>query len=119
MRNVMLGKMSWGELLTVGGLFAAGLVSRWAKAQARSTIFGHLEEMGLAGLYKTILQESGDEICRVLRICADRQNHPVLLHCSHGKDRTGLTVALILSLLGTPRGRIVGDYHVSEQVRLV
>lgn len=33
-----------------------------------------------------------------------------LIHCSVGKDRTGILVALIQHMLGVPRARIVADY---------
>ncbi|WP_062079196.1 tyrosine-protein phosphatase [Demequina globuliformis] len=35
---------------------------------------------------------------------------PVLFHCSVGKDRTGVLAALVLSLVGVARERIVADY---------
>lgn len=35
---------------------------------------------------------------------------PVLVHCAGGKDRTGVTIALVLSLLGVEREAIVRDY---------
>ncbi|MCF2528667.1 tyrosine-protein phosphatase [Yinghuangia soli] len=34
----------------------------------------------------------------------------VVYHCSHGKDRTGWTSAVLLTLLGVPRETIVEDY---------
>lgn len=39
---------------------------------------------------------------------------PVLVHCTAGKDRTGATVALALSLLGVPREEIIADYVLSH-----
>ncbi|MET0887381.1 MAG: tyrosine-protein phosphatase [Mycetocola sp.] len=39
---------------------------------------------------------------------------PALVHCTEGKDRTGLLVALVLSLLGTPSRAIVEDYRLTE-----
>ena len=35
---------------------------------------------------------------------------PVLVHCSAGKDRTGVTVALALSLVGVDRDAVMADY---------
>jgi protein tyrosine/serine phosphatase len=37
----------------------------------------------------------------------------VLVHCHAGKDRTGIVVALVLSLIGVPKETIVEDYAVS------
>ncbi len=38
----------------------------------------------------------------------------VLVHCAAGKDRTGLVVALLLSLAGVPEDAIAEDYAESE-----
>ena len=35
---------------------------------------------------------------------------PVMVHCSAGKDRAGVTAALVLALVGAPREDIVADY---------
>ncbi|WP_407319292.1 tyrosine-protein phosphatase [Isoptericola halotolerans] len=35
---------------------------------------------------------------------------PVLVHCTAGKDRTGVLVALVLDLVGVDRASIVADY---------
>lgn len=39
---------------------------------------------------------------------------PILIHCSAGKDRTGLAIALLLATLRVPRGTIMADYALSE-----
>lgn len=39
---------------------------------------------------------------------------PVLLHCTAGKDRTGVLVAMLLALLGVTREDIVADYMRSD-----
>jgi protein-tyrosine phosphatase len=39
---------------------------------------------------------------------------PVLIHCTAGKDRTGVLMALLLSLLGVPREAINADYLRSD-----
>lgn len=38
---------------------------------------------------------------------------PLIMHCTAGKDRTGLVVALLLSIACVPETRIVGDYALS------
>lgn len=45
---------------------------------------------------------------------ADGENHPILLNCSHGKDRTGLITALVLRAIGCTSDEIAADYHISE-----
>lgn len=41
---------------------------------------------------------------------------PMLVHCTAGKDRTGVVVALLLDLLGVPRDVIALDYAKSSVV---
>ena len=40
---------------------------------------------------------------------------PLAYNCSAGKDRTGLTTALLLTLLGVPRDIVMRDYMVSNR----
>lgn len=37
-----------------------------------------------------------------------------LIHCAMGKDRTGVVVALLLSLAGVPHETIAEDFSLSE-----
>jgi protein tyrosine/serine phosphatase len=39
------------------------------------------------------------EVKQVFDVLADDRNWPVLVHCTQGKDRTGLIVMLVLFLL--------------------
>jgi protein-tyrosine phosphatase len=41
---------------------------------------------------------------------------PLLLHCTAGKDRSGVASALILAALGVPRATIVHDYELTDQL---
>jgi hypothetical protein len=34
----------------------------------------------------------------------------VLVHCAAGKDRTGIVVATVLTLVGVPREQVLADY---------
>ena len=55
----------------------------------------------------------GDELRAVLEQCATAT--PLLLHCTHGKDRTGLVSALVLHVCGASRDAIVADYTASNE----
>ncbi|KAI9006469.1 protein-tyrosine phosphatase-like protein [Hyaloraphidium curvatum] len=72
-------------------------------------------EGGLAKLNEEVLEKSGKEVRRMLEIMSLPERHPVLFHCSAGKDRTGLTAAILLSLVGASDDYIVADYHRSER----
>lgn len=70
---------------------------------------------GLIGLAEDTLEHSPDEIRLVFDVLADDASYPVLVHCTQGKDRTGLVVLLLLLLMGSvPSGAISGDYAKSE-----
>ena len=42
---------------------------------------------------------------------------PCIIHCSAGKDRTGIACALILTALGVPREIVVEDYVLTQSLR--
>lgn len=49
-------------------------------------------------LNSSLFLQSKKEIAKALRVFVDRDNYPVLVHCIHGKDRTGLIVMIIMLL---------------------
>jgi protein tyrosine/serine phosphatase len=51
---------------------------------------------------------------QAFREFASADRYPILIHCTQGKDRTGLLVALILLLLDVPLDAITYDYCLSE-----
>jgi len=50
----------------------------------------------------------------VFAVLLDAGGGAVILHCTAGKDRTGLGAALILSALGVPRSVIIDDYLLTN-----
>ena len=54
----------------------------------------------------------------ILHEIADAENLPLLYHCTFGKDRTGITTALIHLLLGVSEENLVYDYLLSNDVGL-
>jgi protein tyrosine/serine phosphatase len=61
-----------------------------------------------------MLRTAGPVIAEALALIADPGGGPVLVHCTAGKDRTGVVVALVLGLLGVADDDIVADYALSE-----
>ncbi len=53
---------------------------------------------------------------RFFKLLAERDVYPLLFHCSAGRDRTGVGAAMLLSMLGVERDRIVADFLESNQV---
>ncbi|KAI9885900.1 MAG: DNA repair protein rad50 [Watsoniomyces obsoletus] len=72
-----------------------------------------LQRRGLAGLGTDTIDHAGAEIARIVEILADASKYPILVHCTQGKDRTGLVVALVLFLLKVPLDAIRHDYGLS------
>jgi protein-tyrosine phosphatase len=67
------------------------------------------EEM-LRDLYLDMLERSARQFGRILSLLADEARLPAVIHCAGGKDRTGTTVALLLSALGVDRQDVLDDY---------
>ncbi|CAH0161525.1 Tyrosine-protein phosphatase [Microbacterium sp. Bi98] len=71
-------------------------------------------DTSLEDLYLHLLEESGDRLVAAIRIIAEGE--PTLVHCTVGKDRTGVTVALALAAAGADREAIVADYALTESL---
>lgn len=69
-------------------------------------------DISLASMYDLILQEGGEKIAQAMRVIG--AGEPTLVHCTVGKDRTGVTVALALSAVGADRDAVVADYALTE-----
>ena len=67
-----------------------------------------------AGGYKDIIDNQKASVATAFRALAKSSTYPVIIHCTAGKDRTGVVTALLLDLLGVPRQQIVEDYLLSS-----
>lgn len=78
-------------------------------------VFGALRQArDAADLYRVLLDRCGPNIAAALAAIADAPDGAVVVHCTLGKDRTGLVVALTLRLLGVPDDDIARDYALSD-----
>ena len=70
------------------------------------------EDMDLDGMYGQMIDASATRVVEVVRAVVEDQ--PVLVHCTVGKDRTGVTVALTLLAAGVELDAVVADYARTE-----
>jgi protein-tyrosine phosphatase len=64
--------------------------------------------------YAHMAATKGTQFARAITAIAEAEPGGVLVHCTAGKDRTGITIALVLTLLGVGRRAIVADYSRTE-----
>ena len=71
-------------------------------------------------LYRRLMTECTASFASVLNAIVrhDFSSGAVLWHCSEGKDRCGMTTALVLELLGVDRDVIVHDYLKTNETNL-
>lgn len=68
----------------------------------------------LADRYADLLTSGAADIARVITLLSEVDSGPTVVHCVAGKDRTGLIIALTLSLLGVADDHIAEDYAMTE-----
>ena len=69
-------------------------------------------DTSLGQMYRALVDDSGARVLEVIRgLLADQ---PVLVHCTVGKDRTGVTVALALVAAGVDEEAVIADYARTE-----
>ncbi len=68
----------------------------------------------VCGHYLGYLEDRPDQVVGALRSIAHSQG-AALVHCAAGKDRTGVVVALALTVAGVPPQAVVSDYAASGE----
>ena len=67
----------------------------------------------LGELYVFLLETRKVQFAEVFRVFLDAPEGAVLFHCTHGKDRTGIIAALLLSLVQVSREEIISNYSIT------
>ncbi|WP_448810437.1 tyrosine-protein phosphatase [Agromyces bauzanensis] len=70
--------------------------------------------ISLDALYHRIVTQHTSIVVDALREIAGAGERSVIVHCTAGKDRTGVVVALALSAVGVHRDAVVEDYARTE-----
>jgi protein-tyrosine phosphatase len=68
---------------------------------------------GLAGMYRHVFDARATQLADVARALLADDGLPAIIGCAAGKDRTGVTIALLLDLAGVDHPTIVDDYALS------
>lgn len=72
------------------------------------------DDIPLTEMYRRLVDDSAAGLVEVVRGVLAEQ--PVLVHCTVGKDRTGVTVALTLAAAGVDTEAVVADYARTESL---
>ena len=74
----------------------------------------------MAFIYERMIIDHGSSFANILRTIMqhDFSTGAILWHCSEGKDRCGMTTALILEILGATRETILEDYLKTNLVNI-
>jgi protein-tyrosine phosphatase len=107
--RMLISKLTWMEFFRLVGLMIVG-----HRLEAIKILAPSMEAMGLVGLATSSLDVCTKEVKQIFDVLADEANWPTLVHCTQGKDRTGLTIMLLLFLLQVDVDTIEKDYLLSE-----
>ncbi|CAJ2507857.1 Uu.00g090430.m01.CDS01 [Anthostomella pinea] len=106
----LLSQLSWWNYLKLISLYVSGHRMEAISLLGREV----MQPRGLVGLGLITMDASGSEIAEGLRTFTDPSSVPALVHCTQGKDRTGLIIALTLMVLGVPVEAMSHDYLLSR-----
>jgi protein-tyrosine phosphatase len=70
----------------------------------------------LAEAYRAFLDQRGEHLVTAARLVAWTGTGSILVHCAAGKDRTGVTVAVLLDAVGVDRAAVLADYDATNEV---
>ena len=111
--SALLAHLTWSQTAQLYALYALG----YRKDAIAVLATNVMAPRGLAGLAIDTLTHSKSEIANIFNsilVNPDGQTYPILMHCTQGKDRTGLIILLLLLLCGVDAAAIEADYMASQ-----
>ena len=93
-------------------------ISTFSEEQTQEAFIAELN--GLYGLgpsperYLHYLLVGGDRWARAFRLFADGRSYPTMVHCTAGKDRTGVLIGLLMDVLGANDADMALEYGLSS-----
>jgi protein-tyrosine phosphatase len=71
-------------------------------------------ELTLEFVYRSLIEHSGPAFAQAVRMLAAPGALPGIVHCTAGKDRTGILTAMVLEVIGVPDELIALDYAATS-----
>jgi hypothetical protein len=99
---------TWVPVFTEKDYSPEGLASRYIKYMDEDV-------KGFVSAYHDILANGGGAYAQILRYLIDSPGKGVLVHCTAGKDRTGIFFGILFDYLGVEREKIAAEYHLTER----
>jgi protein tyrosine/serine phosphatase len=88
---------------------------RGPASEDEDELFKRFTNMGEFYMYLLGYEDFSEKLVRALEIIANSENHPILFHCTVGKDRTGILAAAVLNILGVADEDIISDYNLTTR----
>jgi len=101
--------------LTVGS--APGDNPRNLEDLIRAGEITQVSTASMAAGYLTMLENQAALFGDLIRLVGQEEHHAVVIHCTAGKDRTGLGAALLLGAVGVAEDVIIEDYALTDEYR--
>ena len=114
-RDSFPNRLPPGATITIDHLPIGGAAAE-TNGMAARMLRGEITEVtieSMAGIYLLILDMHPDAIATVIERAADPSRHALVIHCTAGKDRTGLASAMLLHALGVDDELIFDDYYLT------
>ena len=81
----------------------------------KNLTFGTLDSSNLLTDFNiVIVKDFAEEYKKFFRHVIENNAEPIVFHCTAGKDRAGFASAMILTVLGVPREKVIEDYLLTN-----
>ena len=81
----------------------------------KNLTFGTLDSSNLLRDFNiVIVKDFATEYKKFFRHVIENNAEPIVFHCTAGKDRAGFASAMILTVLGVPREKVIEDYLLTN-----
>ena len=74
-------------------------------------------EQDMTAFYVETFRTRASLFAEIVELVSEADHLPAMIHCTAGKDRTGLAVALIMELVGCRRADVVAEYALTGALR--